>query len=113
MLYYLTLSFDTAEALQQKIVNNALNALKAANPDAVADGLVGRNAGTGSLDPSKAKTTRWAEPRETATGKWAVPVPTQEKFTNPYGMVPIDLVKSGITHKEHPEPEWAPALEVF
>lgn len=102
--------FDTemeAETAQQQIVNNALAAVKSFSPEAVTDeGLIGRNAKTGDLSPASTLTNRWADPRETIDGKWAIPVPTDEDLQSPHGSVPASVATTGLTAETAISPTW-------
>ena len=96
----------TTEAL---ICSNIRNFMEANIPDAVApDGSI-RSRWADRDEYSDAVTSRWAIPRKTAAGTWALPAPTQERIEP----VPLDVALDGVDADLAPEPEWPLAPRVI
>jgi hypothetical protein len=106
-MYLIFPSEEEALTAEATICENIRNWVSMAVPEAVTeDGAIrSRSANDGNF--TDAVTTRWAIPRETASGLWAFLAPSQESI-NP---VPLEVAMNGISAIPAPEPIW-PEVEL-
>lgn len=73
------------------------------------EGIISRNASTGELDPSAARTTTWATPRQRVDNKWCFP-----KLTETYNplFTGVDFTEGieGYTEEEY-QSDWFVDIE--
>lgn len=106
MKYLVFLSLQDAQTALNLINLKVRQAVTAFNPSAIdEDGIISRNAKTGRLRPTSARTKSWASIQETVTGKFVFELITTD--VNPVVFAGIDFLEGLPLHTiEDYDPLW-------